>query len=315
MPSNFQRLKSGQHFRVNEPTARSIIEVAEDWSRHNRDPGQIDPPEYLFEGSVIQCRNDSACPFARFSVVGFASALIPPAGNLLEFQNYPRFALRVPISSDAGRFGICIEPIDSGAVGRVLVVGVAAVRILLSAGAGRPLFADVHAGAADLLPAASGAQVLFCDSAPISGSSDVWALVRIPFGDSSATSNTTTSTTTTTTAPPCAGKCRMTWSVATQTWSITSNACGTPTTTTSTSTTSTTGGGTSTTTTTPFGSCAAMTSTTSTTGGGTSTTTTTPPPCQCQYPPWCGSFDGECTDVYCAPVASSPSPPPCASTT
>ena len=322
MTASFQRLRAGQPWRVNEPTARAIIESAEYWARHSRDPDQVPPPEYRFEGSVIQCRNDTGCDLMRFDAVGFADALIHPADNLQEFQNYPRFSLRTPTAADAGAFGICVEPIESGAVGMVLVAGVIAAQIKRTAGDAHPAFADVDAGRTDLLPATGGAQVLYCDPAPGSGSSDVWAYVRLPDGIGGSIGSTgTTTTTTTTTTPnpannPCGGTGRMTWSASTNQWSVSSSSCGTTTTTSSTTTTS---GGTTTTTTagptttTTTRRCPTTTSTTTTTTA--SGTTTTPAPCQCQYPKWCGTFDGECTVVHCANVTSSAGGLSCGPTT
>jgi hypothetical protein len=109
----------------------------------------------------------------------------------------------------------------------------------------------------------------------------------------------TTSTTTTTTTPnalgrPCDGKCRWTWNNTTREWTQASSSCVTSTssstTTTSTSSTTTTCLCDTTTTTTPF-------------GGTTSTsTTTTTYVCECTYPTFCGTQDGDCTLTNCGPI-------------
>jgi len=120
----------------------------------------------------------------RFSVAGFSAALILPADNLGEFQNYPRFSVDVPsLPDDAGRFCILVEPLAAGAIGLALVTGVAPVQINLAPGADAPDFADAVNGQIGYLqPAASGAQVLYCDPAPTFSPAPVWALVRIPSG-------------------------------------------------------------------------------------------------------------------------------------
>jgi WD40 repeat protein len=188
VPSNFQRLKSGDPWLVSEPTARAIIEVAEHWDRRARDAGDSDPPTYAFEGQIVQVRNDSGSAMPRFSVASFDSALITPANNLAEFQNYPRFSAKTPaVPKDSGRFSILVEPLAAGAIGLALVSGVTAVQIYLNPGDSAPAFADAVDGQIAYLKAAAfGAQVLYCDPAPTSAG-PVWALVRIPAGSASLT--------------------------------------------------------------------------------------------------------------------------------
>ena len=56
---SFQRLKRGQLFRLNEPTANAVLAAAENFERHRMDPEDTGPPEYHYEGTIIQVRNDS----------------------------------------------------------------------------------------------------------------------------------------------------------------------------------------------------------------------------------------------------------------
>ena len=180
MPVNFQRLKAGSGFRVSQATADALIASAEHHAKHSRNPHHIAPPSYGFEGNVVQAQNNSNADMPRFSVAGFTTALITPTNNLNEFQNFPRFSLQTPTTSDAGRFCVTVDPIASGAIGLVLVSGLVPVQIYLKNGDSAPSFADVKDGQIGYLQAAnSGAQVLYCQAA---GSSDgpVWAYVRIP---------------------------------------------------------------------------------------------------------------------------------------
>ncbi len=107
----------------------------------------------------------------------------------------------------------------------------------------------------------------------------------------------TTETSTTTTIAPCAGSCRWVWNADNTSWSLGGGEdnCSTPTTTTTTTTTTT---GDPSTTTTPD-PCPCNTTTTGDPSTST-TTSTTPTPCNCIYPSYCGSTDGECTATYCA---------------
>ena len=99
---NFRRMKAGEPWSVTEPTARAIIESAEYWAQHNNDPGDVDSPDYLFEGTIVQVRNDSGTAQNRFSVMGLAGALINDQQNLQEFKNYPRFSVVTPSTSSSG---------------------------------------------------------------------------------------------------------------------------------------------------------------------------------------------------------------------
>ncbi len=182
---NFQRLRAGQPWRVTEPTANAIIAAAEQYSQRSRDPGSAAPPEYAFQGNIVQVKNTSDAAMPRFSVAGLGGgALFGPDANLAEFQNFVRFNVAVPTADDAGAFCVLIEPIAAGAIGLALVSGVAPVQIYLSDAT--PFeFADVSAGNLYLQPAASGARVLWCEAYSDSDEDDdepgpVWAYVRIP---------------------------------------------------------------------------------------------------------------------------------------
>jgi hypothetical protein len=177
MPGNFQRLSRGP-WKVTETTARAIIEVAEWWNQHKQDAGWVDPPEYEFEGDIVQVRNDSGYAQNRFAVMGLNGALITDSANLTEFQNYPRFSVVTPVvPTHTGRFCVLIEPIAAGAIGLALVSGVVPVQVNPLAAAALPLFADVIGGQTGYLQESTcgAAQVLWLGA----GTGAVWALVRI----------------------------------------------------------------------------------------------------------------------------------------
>ena len=194
MPINFQRLKSGQPWSITQTTADAIIESAENWAKHKRDGEDADPPEYLYQGNIIQIKNASGYTMPRFSVAGLDAALITPAQNLNEFQNYPRLSGRVPLAADSGGFCILLEPLVAGAIGLAMVSGVAPVQLYRYDGDTQPSFADVAAGQIGWLTGASGsgAGVLWCDQLtssspnyhPASAGGPAWgtpwALVRLP---------------------------------------------------------------------------------------------------------------------------------------
>ena len=177
---NFQRFRSGQHLKLNETTINAMIAAGENWAKHCNDPGPSSSPEYYFEGNVIQVRNDSGYDMPRFSVIGLTSPLISPTDNLAEFQNYPRFKVRVPILADSTKFAVLVEPLAVGAFGLAMVSGVVPCQIWRAPSDALPLYASAKVGTiAYLQSSGAGAGVLWCDAAPGSAG-PVWALVRIP---------------------------------------------------------------------------------------------------------------------------------------
>ena len=103
--------------------------------------------------------------------------------------------------------------------------------------------------------------------------------------------------TTTTPAPACTGECKWTWVAASNAWTLTTDGCEVTTTTTTTTTTSDPS------TTTTVNPCCTST-----------TTTTTANPCQCTYPRFCGTSDGDCTYTFCS-TSEIPEPPIACTTT
>ena len=197
MPTNFQRLKAGQPWRVTQQTSDAILAAAEDYARHSRDPDFVPPPEYLFQGNVIQVRNDSGNPMPRFSVAGLNAPLIMSVNNLQEFQNYPRFSVSKPTAANSGNFCILVEPLGAGQIGLAMVSGVVPCQLYRSQGDTQPTFADVTPGQIGWLTGApAGARVLWCDQltpnspnytlGTISANGSTpnwgtpWALVRLP---------------------------------------------------------------------------------------------------------------------------------------
>ncbi len=123
------------------------------------------------------------------------------------------------------------------------------------------------------------------------------------------TTTTTTSTTTTTIEPEpqsCEGFCEWQWNDSTRTWNKIDDNCSTTTSTTTTSTTII--GSTTTTTECP---CPVEDKSTSTT---TTTTLAPPPECNCLWPDFCGTNNGEITYTNCAYDADT-DPPICTTTT
>ncbi|MGO8690648.1 MAG: hypothetical protein ACLQLG_13580 [Thermoguttaceae bacterium] len=187
MPYNFQRIKAGQIFRPNEPTANAILSAAEKEARHGRDPGRFNPFDYVYRGNPIQVQNQDGAALGRFSVVGLGNALITDAENLSEFQNYPRLTVSAPsFPGDAGAVAVLLEPLAAGAIGLAALAGVVPCQVQVTSGLDWYWFADVLSGDPTqlLLQPWGRAQVLW--KAPPSGgwgsnggTNTVWALVQL----------------------------------------------------------------------------------------------------------------------------------------
>lgn len=130
--------------------------------------------------------------------------------------------------------------------------------------------------------------------------------VQDTFGDLYVSSDAFVTELTTTTSFPefpgsqiCLGECKYIWDEPTGVWELDTNNCQTSTTTTTTTTSSTTTGGAETTTTTPACVCGdpkVQNTTTSTTTGV----------CECTYPIFCGTTDGDCTYTPCSTGDTTP---------
>ena len=193
MSVNFRRFRSGEPWRLTEPTANAIIESAENWARHRNDPLGQDPPAYAFQGNLVQVQNNSGAAMPRFAVAGISGPLISPTAGLADFQNYPRFTLRTPTAADAAAFCVTIEPLAAGGIGLAMISGVVPCMIRVYQGDPTPVYASPIPGQTNYLQAIpGGAAVLWCDTltasspnySPASGSAAAngtpWAIVRIP---------------------------------------------------------------------------------------------------------------------------------------
>jgi len=150
---------------------------------------------------------------------------------------------------------------------------------------------------------------------PDSGMWEVLSVECDPLNGTTTTPQPTTTTLYPIRIEPCSGRCKYVWSASGGYWVKDSDTCSPTTTTTTTapSTTTTTGDPGSTTTSDPGSTtttadpceCPTTTedpssTTTTTAAPPPTTTTTTEAPCQCVYPDFCGTTDGECTYTDCA---------------
>lgn len=111
---------------------------------------------------------------ARWGAVQITGVAVNPTGgdtNLRSFEGLPCITGGTPTSASP-KFGIAIEPIASGKIGRVAVSGLVQARISVSTA--DPITAGVQAGTSVLVGGKPGVSIMWIES----GTGDKWALVR-----------------------------------------------------------------------------------------------------------------------------------------
>lgn len=119
--------------RPTAATWNAVIAAAKKVKQNNG--GGLGKPSRGDFGIVLYGKNTTASLIARHKVVGISAITIDPAAAATQdtFQSTPVVDLRTPtLPNDSIRFGITMEPIAAGKVGRILVEGVAAIPISIS---------------------------------------------------------------------------------------------------------------------------------------------------------------------------------------
>jgi hypothetical protein len=128
--------------------------------------------------ATVLVKNTTNTAFETGHIVGLGAPLFTPTDNLGEFMFRPTILGAVPtLASHEGKWGVCAEQIPAGKIGAVIVGGVAAARVNVTAGTASLVGAEVKDGDATQLSLVAGgsARVLWRES----GSSGTkWALLR-----------------------------------------------------------------------------------------------------------------------------------------
>lgn len=133
--------------------------------------------------ATVQVKNTTATAFETGHIVGLGAPLFTPTDNLGEFMFRPTILGAVPtLASHEGQWGVCAEQIPAGKIGSVIVGGVAAARVNVTAGTASLNGVEVKDSDATQLSLVAGgsARVLWRESGT---SGTKWALIR--FGASS----------------------------------------------------------------------------------------------------------------------------------
>ncbi len=132
---------------------------------------------------VFKTKNTSGALVPTYGVVGLAGPLYGPTDNLSEFQNVTPMEGVEPVVADhaGGRWGVALEMIDNGCIGRCCFAGVVPTRVYIN-GADDG-YCDIIEGETDgdytcyLGTGATGAQILWREGG--SAGTVEWAVVRL----------------------------------------------------------------------------------------------------------------------------------------
>lgn len=128
MADRFQKVGAGQPLQISADVWNQLIDVAQAAKQSQHDQSSNNPATKR-RADIVRVRNVSGFNLDRFSIVGLQSPIIAPSQNAVEFKNEVTFEVGLPDGSP--RFGVVIEPLQAGAIGKAVVAGVIAARIIV----------------------------------------------------------------------------------------------------------------------------------------------------------------------------------------
>ena len=135
-----------------------------------------------FDSNSTIAKNTDSTDIPMFGVVEVTGTVFVPSENVPGFQSQPAVTVRVPTSSTAGRFGIALEPIAAGSLGRVAFDGLVVAQVEITDPA--VTFAREKVGSAtELETSTTGTARIIARESASSGT--VWALLQLGPGGGS----------------------------------------------------------------------------------------------------------------------------------
>ncbi|MFO8015087.1 MAG: hypothetical protein R6X20_17505, partial [Phycisphaerae bacterium] len=180
MADPFRKAVSGEPLRVPARTWNTFLDAARAHRDRQEDVGR-EAQAAGHESGVVFVKNTTETDLARFDVLGIDGVLIAPADNEAEFLGRTAVTGVEPTADHTGRFVILLEPVRAGALGRAMLQGVTRVRLYVEEDQTVGFAAPTAGETGYLVPAASGAQVIWRVGGASADPSDLkWALVRLP---------------------------------------------------------------------------------------------------------------------------------------
>ena len=155
--STLSKVRSGAPLEIPAATFNTFIDAARDY-RARQNVRSVDSVPGRQQADVILVRNDSGAARSRFDVLGLSAPLINPVNaEAADGEWAAQVALSgvTPTADYVGRFGVLLEPVADGALGRTVIAGAAWARVRMVSE--DHVYADVDAGqAAQLCSSAVG---------------------------------------------------------------------------------------------------------------------------------------------------------------
>lgn len=172
------RVSQGQPFR---PSASAMNRTAAAVEEIERIAGRLGIGSAALRRNrdTILAKNDSVTDIPMFGVVSPKATLFVPSENLGGFQNDRAIKIGVPSATTLGLFGIALEPIAEGRIGRVVFSGLVVVQVEITDPDAIEV-AEVVGEVDRLVTAAHGTARIIAREAGDSGT--VWALVQLGVG-------------------------------------------------------------------------------------------------------------------------------------
>lgn len=180
--AEIRRAHRGQRFRIAASDWNLVAQGAEKalGSRLGGDSPALPPP-------FVWVRNDSANDLERGEVLGLDSLLIGLSDNEAEYKRHAVFSGILPAEPDhVGKFGVALDAVPQGRIGRFLVDGLALARVAVRAdgfGAIGDQFADIQHGTHRLRSGSAGAARILAAEPVEGGSDDDWCWVKLGVTD------------------------------------------------------------------------------------------------------------------------------------
>jgi hypothetical protein len=173
--NTYQRLVKGEKLPGIPTTTWNAMVSAIEWVERNR--LRLGTERFTPESSGVNVKNNSSDDIDAGGVLGLGAPLITVSDNLSAFKEAASFVGASPTSPDhVGNFGICLEPIPAGKIGKCAISGIAICKIQVDSSSHQQ-YADIRHGRTDKLIArySGAAEILWKES----GTGDKWAIVNL----------------------------------------------------------------------------------------------------------------------------------------
>ena len=175
MADRFKKVQAGQPLHVSAEVWNAFLDSVRERKGRNHDQ-LTEVLDQFRQGDIVKLRNNSGQDCSRFNVLAINTPIITPAANEREFKNRVSISgVRPMHPTHFSRFGILLDPVRHGKIGRAWISGVCPAFISVTDNC--HLFADVKhndSGSLESRPYGS-AQILWREG----GLGDQWAIVRL----------------------------------------------------------------------------------------------------------------------------------------